>query len=62
MDHWASLASQLSLISEFYANKIPCLKNKEDRDWGDGLTVKSTGCSSQEPRFDSQHPYATNCL
>ena len=24
--------------------------------WRDDLAVKSTGCSSREPRFDSQHP------
>ena len=28
------------------------------RDWRDGSMVKSTGCSSREPRFNSQHPHS----
>jgi hypothetical protein len=30
--------------------------------WRDDSVVKGTGCSSREPRFDSQHLHANNCL
>jgi hypothetical protein len=31
--------------------------NKNFRGWRDGSAVKSTGCPSKGPRFNSQNPY-----
>lgn len=30
--------------------------SKQNRGWRDGSSIKSTGCSSRGPRFNSQHP------
>lgn len=35
-----------------------CLVKSEIRELGGGSVVKSTGCSSRGPRFESQHPVA----
>jgi len=37
-------------------------KTKKDRDWKDGSVVKSIGCSSRGPVFDSQHPHGSSHL
>ena len=37
-----------------------CLKT--NRNWRDGFSVESTGCSSRQPCFCSQHPHGTSQL
>jgi hypothetical protein len=41
----------------------PCLRRTKEMDWRDGLTIKSTDCSSRGPEFNSRnHIVAHNHL
>jgi len=52
--------SFLVLDGSFHTGDSPqpvLVKHRNKKGWRDGLAVKSSGCSSREPWFNSQYPH-----
>jgi hypothetical protein len=42
--------------------KVMAIKAHQERGWRDGSVVKSAGCSSRGPEFNSQQPHGSSQL
>jgi hypothetical protein len=53
---WISIKMICIVAVDWSKNLIAILRNQM-KGWRDGSEIKSTGCSSRGPEFNSQHPH-----